>query len=329
MTKKDIIWLVVLLASSVLIGRLWMMYHDSLHAGRQAGLTDADLAGFKEYPRSDPAGAPGTAGTTIKDAGMPKFPVGTPPVRLLAAASTADALTTVCAEFTRQTGVEVRVSSGGSNVLAQQIVNGAPVDLFLFADEASADVVTAKRPAVQRVDLVGNRLVLVVSTFGSSEIRTPQDLTGPHLKHLALAGESVPAGRYAGQALEHLGLLKTLREQNRIVRGGDVRVAFSYVLAGEAEAGIVYASDAATEAHPRGKGPPRLAVVYTFPDETHDPIRYPLVLLSDHENAPAAEALYRFLCGPEARLRFELAGFTYLPGQAASGTRGAGASGMR
>jgi molybdate transport system substrate-binding protein len=130
-------------------------------------------------------------------------------------------------------------------------------------------------------------------------VQKPEDLASASVKHLALAGEKVPAGIYAGQALAKLDLLEKLTD--KIVRGEDVRTALVYVERGEAEAGIVYATDVAASSQTES--------VYEFDPETYDEIVYVLVLLKSAGQNGAARKFYDFLASPEAARSFEKFGF--------------------
>ena len=140
-------------------------------------------------------------------------------------------------------GGEVKVNLGPSSGLAGQILAGAPADLFLSANQEWADEVQKAGQTATATRLLTNRLVIVVPTGNPGGVQKPDDLLSDKVKKIALAGEKVPAGMYADQSLEKLGLLKKLTDAGKIVRGQDVRSALSYVERGEAEAGIVYSTD--------------------------------------------------------------------------------------
>lgn len=315
MSKKEIFWLCMLLIGSVLIGRLLMAIHYSHYEDQRAGLTPEDLAGFNEPGAALTGTAPGTKV-------WPQFPSGTAPVLMLAAASTVDLLNDYSATFQKRTGVGLKGSTGGSNALAQQILNGAPADLFLSADAEWVNLLAEKGFVERREDLLGNDLVLIVPAGNPAQVKLPSDLLKPEMRHLALAGEKVPAGKYAEQALAKLGLLQGLTDSQRIVRGKDVRVAYNFVVSGEAQAGIVYASDAYAETHKRHYeivgfrngmqqheyiygSEEKIEMVHAFPDESHDPIIYTLVLIKREGRSPAAAACFDALCGAYANLQME------------------------
>lgn len=225
-------------------------------------------------------------------------------VLLLAAASTNDAVAELARLFESQTGAVVRVSPAGSNALANQILSGAPGDVFLSASEQWADAVVKEGYAVERRALLSNRLVIIVPLGNPAGITSPMDLLGKNVARLALAGEKVPAGTYAEQVLRHANVYETLVKENRIARGQDVRLTLGYVEAGEAEAGIVYATDA------RASG--KVEVVHTFAADSHEQIAYPLVLLKSANSDGVGRRFYEFLLGDEAAHIFEKHGFTPL-----------------
>jgi molybdate transport system substrate-binding protein len=224
------------------------------------------------------------------------------PVLIFAAASTKDAVAEAAAAFTQQSGIAVKISDDDSSRLAAQIVNGAPADLFLSANEKWADHVKEKGLAQASLPLFGNTLVLVVPRGNPAKVAKPADLTGPTVKRVAVAGPTVPAGIYARQALKALDVWDQLGQ--RVVSGENVRVTLTYVERDEVEAGIVYATDA--------KISDRVEQVYAFAGSTHDPIRYPLVLLERGADHPAARRFCDFLASPEAAKIFTKHGFTRL-----------------
>jgi len=227
----------------------------------------------------------------------------TEPVKLFAAASTRDALNDIVADFQKQSGTAVELNTGASSTLARQIEEGAGADLFLSADGAWADHVADRGLVAERRDLLTNRLVVVVAAGRPAAVHDLADLAGPAVTHLALAGPSVPAGRYARQALTRAGVWE--RVKDRVRQAGDVRAALAYVVRGEAEAGLVYATDA------RGSSAVRVAV--RVREDLHPPIRYPLVLVRRDTMKPAARSLYTYLQGEAAAATFRRYGFDLVP----------------
>jgi molybdate transport system substrate-binding protein len=199
-------------------------------------------------------------------------------------------------------GTAVTYNYGGSGTLARQIEQGAPVDVFFSAAEKQMDELEAQNLIVAdaRHDLVGNALVLIAPAQ-STALHNFQDLTASVVKTIALGEAStVPAGMYARQTLEHLGLLAAL--EKKVVYAKDARAVLTYVETGNADAGLVYQTDANTS--------PKVRVVAIAPADSHDPILYPAAVLRDSKNKPAARAFVDFLQGPDARAVFQKYGFT-------------------
>ena len=228
----------------------------------------------------------------------------TEPLVLLAAASAKDAVEELAAVFERQTGSRVRISTGPSNALAAQIASGAPADLFLSANEQWAGDLEQKGLAAAVTSLLTNQLVLIVPRDNSANVQKAADLAKPNVKRVALAGENVPAGIYAEQALRALALYRPLADAKKIVRGQDVRVTLGYVARGEVDAGIVYATDARIE--------DAVSVVDRFDPKTHGRIDYLLLLVNRERHNAIAKALYEFLQSAEAARVFEKFGFDHI-----------------
>jgi len=199
-------------------------------------------------------------------------------------------------------GTAVTCNYGGSGTLARQIEQGAPVDVFFSAAEKQMDELGAQDLIVAdtRRDLVGNALVLIAPAQATT-LHSFQDLSNPAIKAIALGETStVPAGMYARQTLEHLGLFAAL--EKKVVYAKDVRAVLTYVETGNADAGLVYQTDANTST--------KVRLIAVAPADSHDPILYPAAVLRDSKNKPAARALLEFLQGPDARAVFRKYGFT-------------------
>ncbi len=218
-------------------------------------------------------------------------------VRIFAAVSTKEAVEQIARDFESETGTPVTCSFAASSTLARQIEQGADADLFLSADERWADHLADKGLVAQRRDLLANRLVVVASAAHPLRLQRIADLAGGDVKRLSLALDPVPAGHYARQALKNAGIWERVREGVR--ESGDVRATLAVVERDEADAGIVYATDAATSK--------KVRVALEVPEDLHAPIRYPLVLL--HRGAGAAHGFYDFLDGEKAKACFREAGF--------------------
>jgi molybdate transport system substrate-binding protein len=217
------------------------------------------------------------------------------------AASAKEVMETLAEEFQSQTKVEVKVNLGPSSGLASQILAGAPADLFLSASREWAAEVERAGHAAATVGLLTNRLVLVTPAHNRVGVKGPDDLLASSVQQVALAGENVPAGVYATQALSKLGLFERLVQVKKIVRAQDVRGALHFVERGEVEAGIVYATDAAAA--------PGVTVVYEFPPDLHEEIVYALVLLKHGSENTAARRFFEFLQSSPADETYKRFGF--------------------
>ncbi|MDX3925701.1 MAG: molybdate ABC transporter substrate-binding protein [Shinella sp.] len=228
-------------------------------------------------------------------------------VTVFAAASLKNALDAANAEWRKESSQETTVSYAASSALAKQIEAGAPADIFISADLAWMDYVADKKLIKEdtRSNLLGNRIVLVTSkeNAGTVEIKEGFDLAGLLGDgRLAMgAVDSVPAGKYGKAALEKLGVWPSVEE--KVAGAESVRAALALVSRGEAPYGIVYQTDAAAD--------PGVAVVGTFPEDSHPPIIYPIAVLAESKSADAA-AYLDFLKSDKAAAFFEKQGFTIL-----------------
>jgi molybdate transport system substrate-binding protein len=226
------------------------------------------------------------------------------PVLCLVAASAQDVVKELGDQFEASTKTPVKITPGPSQQLAKQAISGAPADLFLSASQEWAEQVAKEGLAAKSVPLLTNDLVLVVPKGNPAGIKSPQDLTSDKVRKIALAGENVPAGKYAQQALTALGLYDALVSKGKIARGQDVRFTLTFVDRGEAEAGIVYSTDARVSTN--------VEVVYTFDRQNMDKIVYPLVLLKHGSDRAGAQKFFDYLQSDEAKKVFEKHGFVRL-----------------
>ncbi|MFB2532485.1 molybdate ABC transporter substrate-binding protein [Paracoccus sp. p3-h83] len=226
-------------------------------------------------------------------------------VVVFAAASLKTALDPIAAEVEKASGHQIRISYAGSNALARQILQGAPAGVFISASSEWMDAVDQAGAVVpgSRRDLLGNRLVLIAHDPGAAiDLGPKTDLRGLLAgDKLAMAlVDSVPAGQYGKQALQHLGLWDAVAPD--VAQADNVRAALTLVSTGEAPLGIVYATDAAAD--------PAVHLRATFPADSHDPITYPAALLTGA--GPAERAFFDALTGPAAAAVFAAQGFTVL-----------------
>ena len=221
-----------------------------------------------------------------------------PALIVFAAASLTNVLQEVGGGFTAQTAVPIKFSFAASSALAKQIENGAPADVFFSADVEWMDYLQSRKliQVPTRHDVLGNRLVLVAPADSKIELKI-----GPHFPLAAVLGkgrlatgdpDSVPIGRYAREALTKLGVWNDV--EARLVRADSVRSALAFVDRGEVALGIVYSTDAQIDK--------KVRVVDAFPDDTHQPIVYPIALtaaaktdaikFADYVRSPASGATF-------------------------------------
>jgi molybdate transport system substrate-binding protein len=228
-------------------------------------------------------------------------------VTVFAAASMKNALDNANKGWSEQTSKHVTASYAASSALAKQIEAGAPADVFISADLDWMSYLSDKKLVKEgtNANWLGNRIVLVAPKDAAKPVDIKQgfDLAGllGGGKLAMGAPDTVPAGRYGKAALVKLG---TWTAVEKSVAGAEsVRAALALVSRGEAPYGIVYATDAAAD--------PGVAVVGTFPEDSHPPIIYPIAILSESKAADASDYV-DYLRSPKAAPFFEKEGFTVL-----------------
>ena len=190
---------------------------------------------------------------------------------------------------------------GSSGTLAAQIDQGAPVDVFLSAAAKQMDDLEAKGLVVYgtRRNLLRNTLVLIAPL--DSKLKDFDGLTATGVRVIAVGDPgSVPAGQYGRQTLTALHLWDKL--ESKFVLAKDVRQVLTYVETGNADAGLVYATDA--------KASSKVRVVATAPEATHDAIVYPAAVIKGSRNAEVARGFVDYLASPAAQAVFARYGFT-------------------
>lgn len=238
---------------------------------------------------------------------FPPASAGEKGLTVFAAASMKNALDDVDAAYTAKTGIKVVANYAASSVLAKQIGQDAPADIFLSADTDWMDYV-AKQKAINtdtRTNLLGNSIVLIApkdSSIGNVTIGQGFDLAKLAGTGRIATGDvsSVPVGKYAKAALEKLGAWETAAP--KFAMAESVRAALTLVARGEAMLGIVYATDAKVE--------PEVKIVGTFPADSHPPIIYPVAATTSAGSG--ATGYLAFLHSRAAKTIFEKYGFSFL-----------------
>ncbi|MDZ8078778.1 MAG: molybdate ABC transporter substrate-binding protein [Nostoc sp. DcaGUA01] len=211
-----------------------------------------------------------------------------------AAASLKDALEEIKPLYQQsKSNVNVTYNFGASGALQQQIEQGAPADIFISAAKKQVDALETKGLLLpgSRANLANNRLVLIVAqdVVGVSSF---YNLTDAKIKKIAI-GEprSVPAGQYGEQVLKKLKLYDRLKP--KLVFANNVRQVLAAVETGNAEAGLVYATDA--------KISNKVKVVVAADEKFHSPIVYPIAVLKSSKNPSAAKEFVQFLSTAQAK----------------------------
>jgi molybdate transport system substrate-binding protein len=227
-------------------------------------------------------------------------------VTVQAAASLTNAFRDLAPLFeTAHPGTKLQLNFGASGALLQQIVKGAPADVFASADEETMDQAQSQRliDSTQRKDFVGNTLVVIVpSATTAAAPKALADLDRPALTRVAIGlSASVPVGRYTQGVLEAASLWKAI--EPKMIRANNVRQVLDYVARAEVDAGFVYATDAALM-------PDKVRVAFTVP--TAKPIRYPVAPLAGAPNGVGARQFVAFLFTPTAQAVLMKYGFSPL-----------------
>ncbi|OEF95965.1 molybdate ABC transporter substrate-binding protein [Desulfuribacillus alkaliarsenatis] len=233
--------------------------------------------------------------------GLP-VPVEGRSITVSAASSLKDAMNAIQAAYVKHNPeLNIIINMGSSGQLQQQIEQGAPVDIFISAAQRQMNALADKGFIVtdSRVNLVRNEIV-VIAHKDANMVTSFEDLASPQVRFIGIGNpESVPAGSYAKEALETMELWDSLKD--KLVHTLNVRQVLSYIELGNADAGIVYHSDALLSE--------RIKVVAVAPETSHSPILYPAALIQSSRNNQHASQFLEFLQSDEAKEIFQQYGF--------------------
>ncbi|WP_375749887.1 molybdate ABC transporter substrate-binding protein [Vibrio sp. HN007] len=224
-------------------------------------------------------------------------------LKVYAASSMTNSIKEIGEKFKEKTGIKVITVFGGSASLARQIEKGAPADIYISANEKWMDYLIEKnvvKPTNSR-DIARNRLVIVSGSKSGITEFSPEDKKNwmEVTKNSRLAvgqTDSVPAGIYAKQAMEFLGVWDEMKP--RLAAANNVRFALALVERGETDIGIVYQTDAIYS--------DAVTSLAVLPEESHAPIMYPAARLTDSNES---EQFYDFLFSDEANSVLNRYGF--------------------
>ncbi len=223
-------------------------------------------------------------------------------LNISAAASLTDALEEIKALYEEDHNVKLTYILGGSGKLAQQIQQGAPVDVFLSANQDWMDTLEKEDLLLNdtRADITGNKIVLITKKDSTIAYRTIEDIKPSELQQVAIGNpESVPAGQYTEQLLTKIDMWADLKD--KIVFAQDVRQVLTYVETGNVEIGFVYESDALSS--------DSIKILAAADSGLHDPISYPATVLKDTKHEKEAREFVTFLTSEKAQQILEKHGF--------------------
>jgi molybdate transport system substrate-binding protein len=226
-----------------------------------------------------------------------------PGITVSAAVSLRETLDEVANGWQKSSGIKVQINYGASGTLMTQIEAGAPVDVFISAGPEQVDRLIQKSlaDAATRRVVAGNRLVLIAPPDSRQPPERFTDLADKRFAHIAIGQpQAVPAGMYAMQVFKSLAIDAAV--QNRLVFGANVRQVLDYVQHGDADAGVVYKTDALAAGT-------QVKVVATADAAWHEPIVYPGIVLKGSSAAPSAIKFLDALRAPESAAIFRAHGF--------------------
>jgi molybdate transport system substrate-binding protein len=244
---------------------------------------------------SDDAGGSTSATTAVP--GTTVAPV-TGSITVSAAASLTWAFGTIKDDFVAENpGADITINFGSSGTLTTQIQEGAPVDLAAFADEANMTKLDDQGLVEGDVEIFAtNQLIIVTKPGNPKGIRTLADLADAGT--VALCVETAPCGKFADQILSSAGV--TIPSGN-VTRGQDVKATLAAVTPGDADAAIVYVTDAQAAGS--------TVDTVEIPDAQNAVAKYPIAVIKGTKSAALAEAFIQYVLGPEGQAVLKEAGF--------------------
>ncbi|SPY13619.1 Molybdate/tungstate-binding protein wtpA [Paenibacillus polymyxa] len=221
-----------------------------------------------------------------------------------AAASLTDALKEIQTLYeSSHKGIQLNFNFGGSGALEKQIEQGAPSDLFLSASKKNMKSLVDQHliESNKQKTWLTNELVAVIPANGTTSITSVKDLMQKEVKKVAIGiPESVPAGKYAQEALTNVKLWDVL--QDKLVQAKDVRQVLQYVETGNADVGFVYKTDALTSQ--------KAKIAFEVDSKTYSTVEYPIGIIKASKHIQEAESFYEYLQSQESLNIMAKYGFT-------------------
>ncbi|MDO4640808.1 MAG: molybdate ABC transporter substrate-binding protein [Neisseria sp.] len=224
-------------------------------------------------------------------------------ITVSAAASLSDAFKDIAAQYEKQyPDAKVKLNTAASGVLLQQAAKGAPVDVLAFADQKTMDMAAQQDlivPASHK-NFALNTLVVVAPIDSKLSVKSLKDLQQPDIKRIASGNpDSVPAGRYAQNAMEKAGVWAQISP--KIVRTQNVRQSLDYVARSEVEAGFVYNTDAKLQKD-------KVKVLWTVP--LAQPVTYPIAVAKDSRSQVEAKRFADYVLSGKGQQVLQRYGFS-------------------
>lgn len=281
------------------------------------------VLGLSACSNGGEAGTPSPAGaepSAASQAPASQAPASQPPaeepvtLNIFAAASMTETMDQIKARYGDVApNVTLTMTYDSSGTLKKQIEAGAPCDLFISAAQKQMNQMDASKDAAggnedgldfvlqgTRVNLLENKVTLVVPEGNPAGITSFADLAGDKLGLIALGNEDVPVGQYSQEILTNLGVWDSLNQAQKITFGTNVKEVASQVSEGAVDCGIIYATDAYSAG---------LTVVDEATPELCKQVIYPAAVLNTTEHEAEARAFLAYLQGDEAMEIFASVGF--------------------
>ena len=229
-------------------------------------------------------------------------------LHIAAAASLTDVMKELANIYEQENpNVKLIFNFGSSGALQQAIENGGQTDIFFSAAQKQMDALEKSGNLVEntRTDLLVNEVVLIEPKDSNKNLSSFEDLTRDDIKQVALGEpKGVPVGQYTEEILTKLNILDAVKA--KAVYGSDVRQVLSWVETGDADCGVVYATDAAVATD-------KVKVVCKAPIESHKPVIYPVAIIKDTKQMDEAKDFLKFVTSDKAKPVFEKYGFEMFP----------------
>ena len=222
-----------------------------------------------------------------------------------AAASLTDALKEIGKAYQSKSKHKILLTLGSSNLLARQIDEGAPADIFFSADLTQMDILdkNGRLEPGTRKNLLSNQLVIIVPSDSRLAVTSPKDLLKSEVRRIALADPAaVPVGVYTRKYLSDEGLWDKIK--SKVVPVLDVRATLASVESGNVEAGFVYKTDAAISN--------KVKIMFEVPIEKGPKITYAIAIVKESKKKAAARDFMNYVLSAGGKAAFKKHGFVVL-----------------